>query len=90
MADFVPCDRLLQKAYCTRPTRAYLFQIALEIIWLPIRIVGHEVQLLINRILTNFRIKNVFQELLLSESVRSAFPEFLKTVENIAKEAIKA
>ena len=40
--------------------------------------------------MTNFGIKNVCWELLLSENVRSAFPKFRKTVENIAKEAIKA
>ena len=54
-------------------------------------IVRYEVQSLINRIYNTFRIKNVFWEFLLSENVSRAFSiKVLKTVENIAKEAIKA
>ena len=54
-------------------------------------IVRHEVQSLINHIYNKFRNENVFWDFLLSENVSSASSiKVLKTVENIAKEAIKA
>ena len=77
---------------CTRRSGLYNFSflknslVQLELIpkwtrktvWLPRQIVRHEVQLLINRIYSKFRGKNVFWELFLSDNVCSAFPKFWK------------